>query len=253
VLADVLDLLRCPHCREGLGLEEAVVRCANGHAFDVARQGYVTLTTGPGDSAAMMAAREKFLQTRHYEPIAAALRRHVAGDDPVVDLGAGTGYYLALLDRPGLAVDSSRYALRRAAKLPRVGAVGADVWGELPIRDGVAGTVLSVFSPRNGPEIARILRGAGRLVVVTPTQRHLRELVERHGLVTVDPLKRERLDQQLAGLAWIHEEAIEFDLRLEAEDANALIDMGPSAHHEHERVHETTETVASVELTVWQR
>ena len=35
--------------------------------------------------------------------------------------------------------------------------------------------VLVVFAPRNGPEIARVLRPVGRLVVVTPAADHLTE------------------------------------------------------------------------------
>jgi 23S rRNA (guanine745-N1)-methyltransferase len=254
VLADVIELLRCPHCRGALALERSAVRCAQGHSFDVGRQGYVTLTSAAGDSAGMVAAREAFLGAGHYAPITDAVRRHVEADGPVVDLGAGTGHHLARVlgdDQVALALDSSRYALRRAARLERVGAVGADVWQDLPVRDGAAGTVLCVFSPRNGPEIARILRG--NLIVVTPTRRHLRELVERHGLVGVDPLKRERLGAQLSLLRRTKEELIEFDLELAPTDANALVEMGPSAHHEHERVDEPVATVASVELTVWQR
>ena len=252
MLSDVIHLLRCPHCREALALEARVVRCGNGHSFDVARQGYVTLTSAAGDTAEMVAARERFLRAGHYAPITDAVRRHVDLGGPVIDLGAGTGHQLAAVlghDQPGVALDSSRYALRRAARLPRVGAVGADVWGELPLRDGAAATVLSIFSPRNGPEIARILTGS--LIVVTPTERHLRELVERYGLLTVDPLKRERLDDQLALLTRTHEELIEFRLDLSADDAAALVAMGPSAHHEHEKVHDAVTTTASVELTVW--
>lgn len=254
MLADIIDLLRCPHCGGDLALGDGVVRCPSGHAFDVARQGYVSLTAAAGDTAEMVAAREAFLGAGHYGPITDAVQRHVLPDGPVVDLGAGAGHHLGHVlapDQVGVALDSSKYALRRAARVPRVGAVGADAWQDLPVKDGASGTVLSIFSPRNGPEIARVL--AGRLIVVTPTQRHLRELVDRHALVTVDPLKRERLDEQLASLTRTHEELIEFELHLAPEDANALIDMGPSAHHEHERVEETTTTVASVELTVWQR
>ena len=46
MLADVLEHLRCPHCRQPLRLDGRTVRCRSGHAFDVARQGYVSLLTG---------------------------------------------------------------------------------------------------------------------------------------------------------------------------------------------------------------
>ena len=57
---------------------------------------------------------------------------------PLLDLGAGTGQYLAhVLERlpgeVGLALDVSKYASRRAAKAhPRASAVLADAWQALP-------------------------------------------------------------------------------------------------------------------------
>ena len=66
-------------------------------------------------------------------------------DGCVLDLGAGTGWYLArVLDRlpgrSGLALDLSRHALRRAARAhARIGAVAADAWGPLPVRDAAVG------------------------------------------------------------------------------------------------------------------
>ena len=53
--------------------------------------------------------------------------------------------------------------------------------------------MLVVFAPRNGPEIARVLRRDGRLVVVTPAADHLAELVGPLGLLRVDPDKADRL------------------------------------------------------------
>src|SRR5688572_20694208 len=118
----------------------------------------------------------------------------------ILDLGAGTGWYLArvlerLPGRQGLALDLSKHALRRAARAhPRIGAVACDAWAPLPLRDGVAALVLSVFAPRDGAEIARVLRPGGALVVVTPTDRHLEPLVSKLGLLTVDERKEERID-----------------------------------------------------------
>ena len=46
MLADVLPYLCCPHCGPAWPSPVAAVRCASGHAFDVARQGYVNLLPG---------------------------------------------------------------------------------------------------------------------------------------------------------------------------------------------------------------
>ena len=256
MLSDVVDLLRCPHCHGGLALAGPAVQCAAGHSFDVARQGYVTLVPGTaGDTAEMVAARERFLGAGHFDPIARAVADAV-GAGPVVEIGAGTGYYLARTldgDRVGVALDSSGYALRRAARAhARIGAVGGDVWGSWPLRDEVAGTVLCAFAPRNGPEIARVLRPDGILIVVTPTQRHLAELADAYGLLSVDDRKRDRLDLQLAPhLRRVREETLEFALTLDAEAATALVQMGPSAHHGGAVVRSNVTTTASVELSAW--
>ncbi len=200
-----LPLLRCPHCRGGLRAEPAaptVIGCDAGHRIDLARHGYLPLLgprgrTDTGDDAAMVAARARFLDTGHYAPIASAVAgatSAVPADTPIVELGAGTGHYLAAAIGAtrgttgglGLAVDSSKYALRRAARWPHVAAVLADAWSPLPLRDAVAGAVLSIFAPRDAAEVLRIVRPGGPIVIVTPEPDHLAELREPMGLLAVD-------------------------------------------------------------------
>ena len=218
-----------------------MLRCDAGHAFDVARQGYVNLlgaaAPGSADTAGMVQARAEFLAAGHYRPFAEAVAV-AAGEGPVVEVGAGTAYYRAATrdQRPtavGLALDVSVAAARRAARAhPRLGAVVADAWGRLPLADGCAGSVLVVFAPRGGAEIARVLAPGGRLVVLTPTQEHLRELVEPLGLLGVGQRKDERLHVALA--PWFAVTAtlpLRLDLVLNADDVVRLAAMGPSAFH----------------------
>ncbi|WP_336212046.1 putative RNA methyltransferase [Nonomuraea sp. LPB2021202275-12-8] len=82
MLADIVEHLACPVCRQPVRLEHRSLRCANGHGYDVAKQGYVSLLVGsrpPGtaDSAAMVEARAGFLDAGHYAPLARALARSV--------------------------------------------------------------------------------------------------------------------------------------------------------------------------------
>lgn len=244
-LGAVAEHLRCPYCARGLALDDRSLACPAGHRYDVARHGYVSLPSPrpsphAGDSAAMAAARDEFLGAGPFEPIAAALVRASA---PVpgalaVDLGAGTGYYLArfLSARPGwrgLALDASRPALRRALRRdPRIAAVACDVWQPLPVRDGAADLAICVFAPRNGPELARILAPAGTLLVVTPTPRHLHELGDVPGMLRVAADKRERLAASLgAALTRSCSEIVEFELRGPHALARMVVAMGPSARH----------------------
>ncbi|TDC05116.1 methyltransferase domain-containing protein [Streptomyces sp. 8K308] len=246
----VLDLLRCPVCggRLDVGAEAGrALRCAAGHSFDVARQGYVNLLTGAGsavarnvDSAEMVRARVDFLGTGHYARVAEAVAAACPSSaGAVVDAGAGTGYYLAAVldDRPeavGLGLDLSKFALRHAARAhERAGAAVCDVWRSLPVVDDAADVVLNVFAPRNGPEFRRVLRPGGALLVVTPTDRHLAELRGPLGLLSVDAAKEERLRRSLAGDFGEAEssEVVEYRVGLSAAEAEALASMGPAARH----------------------
>ncbi|MER5639295.1 putative RNA methyltransferase [Kitasatospora sp. NPDC002227] len=245
MLQDIERYLACPHCAQPLTLDGRTLRCTAGHSFDQAKQGYVSLLpgdahTGTGDTAEMVAARSDFLAAGHYRPIADALAAAAgdAADGLVTDLGAGTGYYLThVLEQAaggvGAALDISKYALRRAAKAhPRIGAVVCDAWRPLPLQDGCADLVLNVFAPRNGPEIQRVLRPGGRLLVVTPTSRHLGELVAALGLLSVDEDKDRRIDEKLGPWLERGEQAeVDFRLSLSQAEAAAVVAMGPNAWH----------------------
>jgi len=247
MLTGVLDCLACPDCGAALAADAGALHCQSGHSFDVARQGYVNLLsggarTGSADTAEMVRAREAFLATGCFEPIARAVAdaAEAAGlpDGCIVESGAGTGHYLAaVLDRleahRGLALDLSKHAARRAARAHgRMGAAVCDTWTTMPVRTGAAAAVLDVFAPRNAPEFRRVLAPGGALIVVTPTPRHLAELVTVLGLVSVDADKSRRLDEKL-GADFTLESSItvEHVCDLRHEDVAALVAMGPSARH----------------------
>ncbi|MEZ0076574.1 putative RNA methyltransferase [Planotetraspora sp. GP83] len=247
MLDDVIAYLLCPVCGGRPSLAEGTVRCERGHSFDVARQGYVSLLTGSAapataDTPSMVAARADFLDAGHYAPLADRLAGLCAAASVVADAGAGTGYYLARAlgvsggtagQAVGIALDVSKHALKRAARAhPRIGAVVADVWRPLPVRDGCVDVLLNVFAPRNAAEFARILRPGGSLVVVTPAEDHLHPLVERLGLLSVDEEKERRLEETLGGrFAKAVQDVEEITLTLGHKAVGAVVGMGPSAWH----------------------
>ncbi|WP_417629268.1 putative RNA methyltransferase [Nocardia lasii] len=183
----------------------------------------------------------------------------------VLEIGAGTGYYLAaLLDTHpgafGIALDVAKPAARRAARAhPRLASVLADAWRGLPVRDHSLTGVLSVFAPRNPAEVARVLAPGGRFVVVTPTTRHLGELIGPLGMVRVDPDKDRRLAEALSGTFTRTEHTlVEFPMTLSRTDVTNVVAMGPSAFHstpaDDPRIAalpESTEVTASVTVSTY--
>lgn len=275
-LAAVAEALSCPVCDRGLVCAGRVLRCDLGHSFDIARQGYVSLLTGAatkltGDTAEMLDARAAFQGAGFFEPIAAAVAEAVraarndtaasSSAEVIADIGAGTGYYLAqVMDAVptarGIALDIAKPAGRRCARAhPRAAAVVADAWRGLPLRDHTLTAALSVFAPRNPAAVARCLVPGGRYLVVTPTVRHLAELIGPVGMVTVDPDKERRLADGLAGLfTRVDSNAVEYSLTLTRADITHLVAMGPSAHHTAttgEQLPEPFEVTASVTVSTY--
>jgi 23S rRNA (guanine745-N1)-methyltransferase len=269
----ILDLLRCPVCRAWLVAEGRTVRCTSGHAFDVARQGYLNLlgraSPRSADTPAMVAARERFLARGLYEPIADALVAAAgpAGDERVIaEVGAGTGYYLARLVRSGggrgVAVDVSTAAARRAAAAEgRVGAVVADAWQDLPLADATVDVLLSVFAPRNVIEFARLLRSDGRLLVVSPLPEHLAELRGPLGLLGIQEDKQNRIATTLAGgFAPLTSQQLRYQVGLDHRSATDLVQMGPNAYHHDpveladriNRLPQHSSVTVAVEVSAWQ-
>ncbi|MEU4319959.1 putative RNA methyltransferase [Nocardia fluminea] len=242
-MTEVAALLACPECGYELQPHDRALRCGTGHSFDIARQGYVGLLTGAstkmtGDTADMLDARAAFQGAGHFAPIAAAIAGAFDTESTMLEIGAGTGYYLAdVLDAHpealGIALDVAKPAARRAARAhPRAASVLADAWRGLPLRDDTVTGVLSVFAPRNPAEVARVLAPGGRFVVVTPTARHLGELIGPLGMVSVDPDKDRRLADSLAdGFTRAEHTLVEFPMKLSRVDVTHVVAMGPSAFH----------------------
>jgi 23S rRNA (guanine745-N1)-methyltransferase len=258
--------LACPVCSSRFRQLDGALRCANGHSFDVARQGYVNLLPGDArpttaDTAEMIEARLALFASGAFEPfaraVAAASSAEALPEGCVVDVGSGPGYYLAaalgaLPERDGLALDISKHAARRAARQSeRISAVVWDTWKQLPVQTGSAALVLDVFAPRNMAEFRRILHPAGRLIVLVPTSRHLCEIVEPLGLLTVDAEKPERLMAAAEGrLALAAETTTELRQRLTRDKLRQLVTMGPSTHHRAEDLEDNLATLPeSVSVT----
>ena len=173
-------------------------RCESGHSYDIAREGYVNLlpvqkkkSRDPGDSKEMVAARRRFLQEGHYQPIAAATARAVLADIPpgstvaLLDAGCGEGYYLRELAAlaEGLTLelvglDISKWAVQAAARqsVEMSWVVGSNAG--LPLPDNSIDRIMCMFGFPVYTEFARVLKPGGRLILVEAGPDHLRELRE---------------------------------------------------------------------------
>lgn len=246
-LACVAGWLRCPVCSQPLAAALGALICARGHSYDVARQGYVSLLPpraghAVGDDPGMVLARARTEEAGHLRPLTSVLaetaRTIVAAEARLVlDVGAGTGRDLAgvlgaLPQATGVAVDASRSASRWAARAHRrSAAVRADAWQQIPLGDRSVDLALSVFAPRNGLELARVLRPGATLIVVSAASSHLQELTPLH-TIGIDSRKSGRLSRQLS--PWFRPATIEqiaWTLRLTRRQATAVLGMGPAARH----------------------
>lgn len=244
---------QCPVCQQNLSLSTDPRRslsCLEGHRFDAAKQGYFNFLTGRGtnfieDTGPMVLAREEFQNAEHYAPLAHMLSKTIDGHHPaasldILDAGAGTGYYLNEIigSLPGaeidaLALDISRYAMRRAAKVPHTLAMVWDVWRRLPSADDSRDVVLNCFAPHNPEEFHRVLRTNGVCIVVTAAADHLQEIRESLGMLGIAENKESSLIEKFsaANLMHQHTRQLKYTMELSTKDLFNLAFMGPAGHH----------------------
>ena len=239
--------LACPLDGTALHCSGSAWRCASGHSFDLASQGYIHLlpvqnkrSRDPGDSRQMIAARRRFLAAGFYQPIAAAVSRAVLADLPTgvtsscLDAGCGEGYYLrqlaaAVADAQTLAIlglDISKWAILSAAKQDKRPnwVVGSNA--NLPVLPGTLDRVLCMFGFPVYGEFARVLKPGGQLVQVDAGPDHLRELRE----IIYLSLKPERAAEMQTpdGFSRLQTETVRFSIALtSAEQIADLLTMTP--------------------------
>ncbi len=180
--------LRCTvrGCARPLERGARAFQCAAGHAFDVAREGYVNLlqpqdrrSRQPGDAPAALASRARLWSAGFYDPLVARLALEIAPARRLADVGCGTGELLGRLAPDGQAVgiDLSTRAVSAAARaFPALTWVVANADRGLPLADRSIDVLCSITGPRHPLEFRRTLAPGGLLFVVVPAPDDLVEL-----------------------------------------------------------------------------
>jgi 23S rRNA (guanine745-N1)-methyltransferase len=153
-------------CHQLLEREERRVVCPRGHAFDIARSGYINLlqpqerrSKAPGDSAEAVAARRRFLDRGHAEPLLNAIRAMMPPARTILDAGCGDGYYLGSLAGHGSGIDISTAAIDLAARrYPNHEWIVANADRFIPYSDASFDLILSITGRMNPDEFRRVGR-----------------------------------------------------------------------------------------------
>lgn len=234
-----MPVIICPICQTLLAREQKRWHCANGHGFDVAREGYVNLlpvqhkkSRQPGDADDMVKARRDFLAGGHYQPLRDAVVSLVQSLAPasLLDIGCGEGYYtqaMAEVVPDVIGLDIAKPAVQLAAKRCKGPTWLVAGGARLPVGDQSVALVTSLFSPLPTLEMARVLIPEGHLLVVTPAPLHLGSL--REGLF--ESVIPHAPDKFLATLAphfdCVTRQEIVFPLPLSQEALRQLLLMTP--------------------------
>lgn len=194
--------LVCPIDGEKLQQVDHQLVCDNGHTFDIARQGYVNLlpvqhkrSKQPGDSKAMVLARQQHLNTGIYQKISdkvtGTVVAHIINDNDVciLDAGCGEGYYFdalltSLVQEDGnnnlcfIGLDISKEAIIQATKRNQNIAWVVGTNRHPPLAKESVDIILCLFGFISTEGFTNILKPGGKIIMVDAGVGHLSDLRE---------------------------------------------------------------------------
>ena len=231
--------LICPICGHQLNNEGKQYVCPNRHSFDIARQGYVHLlpvqqkhSKNPGDTRQQVLSRREFLDVGYYAPIADTLIRtakELGISGQILDVGCGEGYYSArladALDSPLTGLDISKEAVRCAAAKYKGKQWLCATAAHIPVSDGSAGLLTSLFALTLPEEFRRVLAPDGLYFQVLAAEDHLLGLKS----IIYDELHHKEKDTvpELPGFERLESIPIRFSFAVEGEQIQNLFSMTP--------------------------
>ncbi|OAN18664.1 23S rRNA (guanine(745)-N(1))-methyltransferase [Photobacterium jeanii] len=244
---------QCPLCHQSLNTTTHSWHCENNHQFDLAKEGYVNLmpahhksSKNPGDNKEMMQARRFFLNSDHYETlrqnVVSALREHmVSSATDLLDIGCGEGYYTSAFtelndQHPEFQVhglDISKVAVRYAAKRAKDCQFSVASSHRLPFAEQSLDAIVRIYAPCKPNELQRVIKENGILVTVTPAARHLYQLRE---LIYDEVRLHDIAPEHIEGFELVKDQHLLYSMKLNGEEATALMQMTPFAWRTSEAV-----------------
>ena len=231
--------LRCPICGQPLTVQDRQWVCAEHHSFDIARQGYVNLLSvqlkhsrNPGDTREQVRSRREFLQAGFYAPIAQTLMdtaKALGASGPVLDVGCGECYYgvqlAQALGTPLTGLDISKEAVRCAAGTYKQAQWLCATAAHIPVEDGSAGLITSLFALTEAAEFHRVLRPGGYFFQVLARPDHLLGL---KGIIYDQVLPKQPHPQEpLPGFEGVCSVPIRFTFTVAGQQVQNLLAMTP--------------------------
>lgn len=271
--------LICPICKGSLETvkELKICRCHNGHSYDIARQGYINLLTSnqkgskaPGDSKEMVNARNEFLKKGFYSLLSDAINERVAAhirplgekERTVLDIGCGEGYYLsrlkAYMDSQCVNLDTYGMDISKDAVKAACSGMKSGNWlvansHRIPLKDGAFDVILSVFSPIESLEVARLLKENGIFIRVLPGPEHL---IQMRRIIYPEVILSPEHNpcEGTKGLAFIESTSVIYSISLTATELTSLVKMTPhywkTTKADKEALNEVEELTVTVDMRI---
>jgi len=187
----------------------------------------------PGDTREQVLSRREFLEAGYYAPIARTLvekAKNLGITGQILDVGCGEGWYSAqLADALGAeltGLDISKEAVRCAAAKYKGKQWLCATAAHIPVEDGSADLLTSLFALTLPEEFARVLKPGGWYLQVIAGPEHLMGLKQ---IIYPEILRKDKvLHDDLAGFRLERTETLEFSFTLDEQaQVQNLLSMTP--------------------------
>ncbi|MBP3038745.1 methyltransferase domain-containing protein [Bacillaceae bacterium Marseille-Q3522] len=191
------NIFTCPVCGGDMKIVSSKsLVCVNGHLFDLAKQGYVNLTTHPVTvkyDKKLFTARKTVMDSGFFTPLIKQISEYIKKEFDnnqkinILDAGCGEGSHLAAIKNnidlqhksaAIVGIDLAKEGISKAAKNhPEIIWCVADL-ANSPFKDHTFHVILNILSPANYTEFHRLLNENGIVMKVIPQRDYLKELRE---------------------------------------------------------------------------